>query len=244
VTQDGPGLRRVRDGAPVRPAADLTRQGAVVGVQLNPNLFLRELASGTTTMAESPLETDGTGLGEPVAFQLGANGRGYVVAVVTDRLRDRQSAFLTVDPATGRLARPLGRSFQTFGRRITTFASLGSVPDDERAPKVSVRVPKRVSASALLRRRVPLRVRSSEAGQITVSLRVAGKSAGFGFATRDTPGAFSLTNFEVSGRDRDRVRGSVRLGQPVRATGRARGGWREITTDTGETGWVRRGVVG
>ena len=172
-------------------------------------MCLRELASGTTTMAESPLETDGTGLGEPVAFQFGANGRGYVVAVAADRLRDRQSAFLAIDPSTGRLARPLGRSFQTFGRRITTFASLGSVPDDKRAPKVSVRVPKRVSASALFRRRVPLRVHSSEAGQITVSLRVAGKSAGFGFATRDTPGAFSLTNFEVSGRDRDRVRSGV-----------------------------------
>jgi hypothetical protein len=38
--------------------------------------------------------------------------------------------------------------------------------------------------------------------------------------------------------------GSVRLGQPVRTTGRTRDGWREIVTDTGETGWVRDSVVG
>ena len=98
ATSDGPGLRRERDGAPVRPAADLTPQGALFGVQLNPAVYLRELARGTTTMAESPLETPTEfGLGEPVAFQLGANGRGYVVAVLTDRQRDRQSALLTID---------------------------------------------------------------------------------------------------------------------------------------------------
>ena len=69
ATTDGPGLRRARDSAPVRPAADLTLQGALFGVQLNPAVYLRELARGTTTMAESPLETPTEfGLGEPVAF--------------------------------------------------------------------------------------------------------------------------------------------------------------------------------
>jgi RNA polymerase sigma factor (sigma-70 family) len=38
--------------------------------------------------------------------------------------------------------------------------------------------------------------------------------------------------------------GSVRLGQPVRASGDPRDGWRKVTTDTGETGWVRVHVVG
>ena len=137
-----------------------------------------------------------------------------MVAVATDRLRDRQSAFLTIDPSTGRLARPLGRSFQTFGRRITTFASLGACPTTAGAEGQRPD-PGRVSASALLRRRVPLRVRSSEAGQITVSLRVAGRSAGFGFATRDTPGDF--TPHELPGlrprppRVRDAVGGRVQI---------------------------------
>jgi hypothetical protein len=52
-------------------------------------------------------------------------------------------------------------------------------------------------------------VRSNEAGQITMSLRVHGKSAGFGFATRDTPGAFDVTNFGAVGKERDRLRSAV-----------------------------------
>jgi RNA polymerase sigma factor (sigma-70 family) len=38
--------------------------------------------------------------------------------------------------------------------------------------------------------------------------------------------------------------GSVRLGQPVRTTGSGSRGWRRVTTDTGETGWVRASVIG
>jgi len=38
--------------------------------------------------------------------------------------------------------------------------------------------------------------------------------------------------------------GSVGLGQPVRASGDRRDGWRKVTTDTGETGWVHAGMVG
>jgi hypothetical protein len=210
ATQDGPGLRRARDGSAVRPAADLTPQGAIFGVQLNPAVYLRELARGTTTMAESPLQTPTSiGLGEPVAFQLGEDGRAYVVTVVTDRQRDRQSAFLIIDSSTGRFAPPLGRAFQAFGRRITTFAALGEVPADHAKPKVRVTVPRRLSARALVDHEMPVRVRSSEAGQVTVSLRIGSRSAGFGFATRDTPGAFALTNFGLTGGERRRVRGAI-----------------------------------
>jgi Domain of unknown function (DUF4394) len=210
ATTDGPGLRRERDGAPVRPAADLTPDGAVVGVQLNPRVLLRELASGTTTMAELPLQTPSDiGLGEPLAFQLGSDGRGYVVAVDTDRQRDRQSVLIVVDPSTGRYAVPAGVAFQTFGRRMTTFADLGSVPDDKTAPRLHVRLPRRLSARALIHHRFPIKVRGNEAGQITVRLLVKGKGAGFGFATRDTPGAFDLTNFGVGGSERRHLRSGI-----------------------------------
>jgi Domain of unknown function (DUF4394) len=221
ATADGPGLRRARDGAPVRPAADLTPQGALFGVQLDPDVYLRELARGTTTMAESPLqEPPDVELAEPVAFQLGDDGLGYVVAVDANRRRDRQSVFLTIDPATGRFAPPLGRAVQSFGRRLTTFADLGQVPDDRTAPRIRVKLPRRLSARALLRHRIPLRVRSSEAGQVTVSLRVAGKSAGFGFDTRDTPGEFGFENFRVVGKERTLLRGGVggRVQVVIRAT--------------------------
>jgi Domain of unknown function (DUF4394) len=206
ATQDGPGLRRERDGAPVRPAADLTPQGALFGVELGPPVYLRELASGTTTMAESPLQTPtDIGVGEPIAFQLGSHGRGYVLAVLTDKQRDRQSAFLVIDSATGRFAAPLGRAFSSFGRRISAFAALGEVPDDRRKPKARIGLRSTVRASVLFNRQIPLLVRSDEAGQVTVSLRVRGRAAGFGFATRDTPGLFQFTNFQLTRREIGRI---------------------------------------
>ena len=49
----------------------------------------------------------------------------------------------------------------------------------------------------------------------------------------------AVTRAELLARPGGAAVGSVRLGQPVRATGRERDGWREIVTDTGEQGWVR-----
>ncbi len=210
ATSDGPGLRRESDGTPLRPAADLTPQGALFGVQLNPALYVRELAPGTTTMAVSPLETPSEfGLGEPAAFQLGDDGKAYVVAVLSDRQRDRQSAFLTIDPATGRFAAPRALGFRSFGRRLTTFTSVGEVPDDHKAPKVRVSTLRRISVRALIDHRVPLKVRSSEAGQVTASLRIGGRSIGFGFDSRDTPGTFEVSNFGLTSRERRRIRADV-----------------------------------
>ena len=161
-------------------------------------------------MAQSPLQTPTSlGLGEPVSFSLGDDGRGYVVAVLADRRRDRQSALLIIDPATGRFAPPAALAFQSFGRRLTTFTAIGAVARDRTKPAIRVRVPRRMSVPALLHHRLPLRVRSNEAGQVTVSLRVGGKSSGFGFATRDTPGAFAFSSFDVVGRERRRLRQAV-----------------------------------
>jgi uncharacterized protein DUF4394 len=210
ATTDGPGLRRERDGAQVRPAADMTPDGSIVGVQLNPDVLLRELARGTTTMAQLPLATPpDIPLGEPVAFQLGSDGNGYVVAVATDRQRDRQSILLAVNPSTGNRVGSLSRSLQFFGRRLTTFAALGPAVPDRTRPRVHVTLPKRISASALLDRRLPLLVRSNEAGQVTASMEVGGKLAGFTFETRDTPGVFRFTHFALAKRDRRRIRAGV-----------------------------------
>jgi len=215
ATADGPGLRRERDGTPVRPAADATPDGALVGVQLNPGVLLRELASGLTTMAEMPLELPmQLGLGEPVAFQLGSDGRGYVVAVAADRQRDRQSVFLVFDTSTGKPPPPRRLAVQIFGRRLTTFAALGAVRADRTPPRVQARLGRTVSARNLLRNQIPLLVRSSEAGQVTLSLRVGGESVGFTFATRDTPGRFAFTNFLLARRDVAVVRRGI--GRTVR----------------------------
>jgi hypothetical protein len=210
ATENGPGLRRARDGAPVRPAADATPDGALVGIQLNPGVLLRELASNTTTMAEMPLaDQDGIGLGEPASFQLGEDGRGYAITVAVDRRRSRQSTFLAGDPSTGRPAPPVGLAFRTFARRLNTFTALGRVSADTARPRARVGVPRNISARVLLRNRIPLLVRSNEAGQVTASLRVGGQRVGFTFANRDTPGLFQFTNFVLGRRDAAIVRRGI-----------------------------------
>jgi hypothetical protein len=89
----------------------------------------------------------------------------------------------------------------------------------------------------------------AKTGQVTLLCKapdpsgsiVAGKGAG---AASGTPLKVVVTRAELFKRPNGAAVGSVRLGQPVRATGRDRDGWRQIVTDTGETGWVRAKVVG
>jgi uncharacterized protein YgiM (DUF1202 family) len=64
---------------------------------------------------------------------------------------------------------------------------------------------------------------------------VAGTGAG---AASGRPLKVVVTRAELYQRPNGAAVGSVRLGQPVRVTGRRRDGWVEIVTDTGETGWV------
>ena len=88
----------------------------------------------------------------------------------------------------------------------------------------------------------------AKTGQVTLLCKapdpsgsiVAGSGAS---AASGTPMKVVVTRAELFARPRGAAVGSVRLGQPVRATGRARDGWREIVTDTGENGWVRAKVV-
>jgi RNA polymerase sigma factor (sigma-70 family) len=53
-----------------------------------------------------------------------------------------------------------------------------------------------------------------------------------------------VTRAELFRRPGGAAVGSVRLGQPVRTSGNAQDGWRRVTTDTGEKGWLRARVVG
>lgn len=207
-TEPGPGLRRAGDGAPVRPTADAAPDGRLVGVQLGPESLLRETAPGastlTTTRLQLPPPPGTPRFGEPIAFQLGSDGRGYVVAVLSDRRRFRQSTLFTLDPATGKLDTVNDRYLRLrfFGRRLTTFASLGHVPDDRTAPRVRVSVRSRVSVAGLLRGLLPVRVRVSEGGFMTIRVRVGGRFVGNGFGTRDTPGTVPVREFSVNGKDR------------------------------------------
>ena len=211
LTTVGPGLRRERDGAQLRPAADMTPDGSLVGVQINPDVLVRELASGTTTMAQLPLATpERIPLGEPLSFTLGSDGDGYMIAVATEMQRDRQSVLTVINPSTGGRAGVVNRSVQFFGRRITAFTALGQVAPDRTPPRTRILLPLRVSARTLLSQRVlPLRVNTNEAAQVTASMEVRGRSAGFTFETRDTPGRFHFTHFAFTRREKAAIRGGV-----------------------------------
>lgn len=213
-TEPGPGLRRVDDGAPVRPAADMAPAGQLVGVQLGPETLLRETAPGASTLAATRLAMPPASprLGEPIAFQLGADGRGYVLAVLSDRRRFRQSSLFTLDPTTGKLdlVRDRFLRLRFFGRRLTTFASLGSVPDDRTAPRARVTVRSRMSVRGLLHRFLPVRVTVSEGAFVTVRLNLGRRFVGQAFGSRDTPGTVRLHEFRVTGKERrDRLRRAV-----------------------------------
>ena len=144
----------------------MTPDGSLVGVQINPDVLVRELASGTTTMAQLPLATpERIPLGEPLSFSLGSDGDGYMIAVATELQRDRQSVLTVIDPSTGGRAGVVNRSVQFFGRRITAFTALGQVAPDRTPPRTRFLLPLRVSARALLSQRLlPLRVNTNEAG--------------------------------------------------------------------------------
>jgi len=211
VTTDGPGLRRERDGAPLRPAADMTREGSLVGVQINPDVLLREVVAGSTTMAQMTLATPPEiRLGEPLSFTLGSDGNGYVIAVATEMTRDRQSVMTVINPSTGGRGGVASRSVQFFGRRISAFTALGQVAPDRTPPRSRIVLPRQISARALLgQRSLPLRVDANEAAQVTASMEVRGRSAGFTFETRDTPGRFRFTHFAFTRRERAAIRGGV-----------------------------------
>jgi len=221
-THPGPGLKRADTGAPLRPAVDATEFGLLVGAQLGPLTLFRETAFGASTMTAHPVERRETDprLSEPIGFQLGTDGNGYVLAVLADRQRVRQSVLLPIDPATGK---PLSASrrppLRFLPRRLTTFASIGRVREDHTPTEAQVRLPRSVTTRALFAGRLPLQVRASEACQVTVSLRIGGRRIGFGFGTRDTPGTIhflnrSMANFSVAARDRAYVRRYV--GQRIR----------------------------
>jgi hypothetical protein len=162
-------------------------------------------------MAQLPLQTPREiRLGEPLGFTLGSDGAGYVIAVATEVTRDRQSVLTVIDPSTGERAGVANRSVQFFGRRIAACTALGQVAPDRTPARARIALPRQVSARALLRRRVlPLRVISNEAGQVTASMEVRGRSAGFTFETRDTPGRFHFTHFTFSRREKATIRGGV-----------------------------------
>jgi len=84
----------------------------------------------------------------------------------------------------------------------------------------------------------------AKTGQVTLLCKAPDPSGsivagGGASAASGTPMKVIVARADLLQRPGGAAVGSVRLGQPVRTTGRMRNGWLEIVTDTGERGWVR-----
>ena len=195
AAQRGPGLTRADDGATARPAADVAADGRLVGVQLGPATFLRETAPGSSVMEAGRLSlglSSEAPLAEPLGFQIGVDGLGYVLGAGGGNIRLRQSLLMIVDPATGAVVRGPRGTTSFISRRIEAFAALGRVADDRTPPRVTLRLPRTIAVRTLLARDLPLSLRSDEAAQVTVSLWLGGRQVGFGLTGRDTPGVLTV----------------------------------------------------
>jgi hypothetical protein len=209
VETPGPGLRTA-EGTPLRPAVTMGAEDRLVGVDLVRATVVRENDPATGTSTTVPLvrrRQGAPGAGEPSSMALGTDGRGYVSATLGARGRVRQSQLLSVDLATGQVR----EATSYFLRRIDAIAALGEVADDRTPPRTSITVPRRMSVRRLAANgRLPITVRSNEAGQAIFSLRVGEDDRiGFGFTSRDTPGAFQQISLFVNARDRTLLRRSV-----------------------------------
>ena len=212
ATQPGPGLTRVDNGASVRPAATVAADGRLVGVQLGPATFLRETAPGSSAMDAGRLSLglpSDLPLAEPVGFQIGADGLGYVLGAAGGSARLRQSLMKVIDPATRAVAGGRRGTTFYFRRRVGAFAALGRVADDRTPPRVSLFLARTISVRTLLAGNIPVSLRSDEAAQVTVSLRLRDE-VGFGSTERDTPGLLAFDDSVlVSARGRAALRHAV-----------------------------------
>lgn len=213
TVQDGPGLR-LEDGTPIRPAVDLAADGRLVGVDLGRELVVRETAPGSGVMAAQALQgmrsLDPGRIGEPIAFALGADGRGRLTATLVDRARTRQSVTVEIDPASGRASPRLA----FFLRRVDAFAPLRLVAEDDAAPRARIRVPGTLSVRELLAtRRLRVSVGMPEAGQVLTSLRTSRRAGsrpvGFSLATVDLPSTIRTQQLFVNRRDRRILRRAI-----------------------------------
>jgi hypothetical protein len=208
---DGPGLRRADNGAVIQPAVDLATDGTLVGAQLAPLTLFRETAPNAATMTPIPVEERqfDPKVGEPIGFQIGSDGRGYILAVLSDRQRLRQSLIVMVDLATGeQLPKRRTTSYTTLPSRLTTFASIGRVRADRTPPIVRASLARHVSVRGLFRHRVPLRVLCTESCQVTARAESGGRRIGSALGFTSMPG-FMRIDFFVSNRERDHLRASV-----------------------------------
>jgi hypothetical protein len=168
VVADAPAVANV--------VADLGTDGVLRGVDPASNSIVTLDGAGEHTIASLGATTTHS----PTAVTTAADGALWITTGLSPRLRPpKQSSLLRFDPKTGKLRAVDSYLFE----QLDALAATGTVPDDTKAPKVSVHIPRQSVKSALKRRGYIAEITTSEPGQTVMSARVGSSYRAFGFAT-------------------------------------------------------------
>lgn len=199
ATAVGGGMRRT-DGTTTYAAVDRRGStGALVGVDIARGELVEEVlpppAAAWSALAARPLDlTHAPELSEPSAFTVDSTGAGWVLAAASaQRTKARNSVLQRVDLTTS----TAGSYPKLLMRRMRTFAAVGPVADDTRAPRLSVRLPPKLPVRALLASRLPLRASVSEGALVNVEVRLGNVVLAEGAASTDVAGRVVFPTFFV-----------------------------------------------
>ncbi len=172
VTADAPAAAKV--------VADLGADGVLRGVDPASNSVVTLDGTGEHVVAS----LDGHLTGERAQFPTAVTTAPAGVLWITTGLPPhpngpRQSRLMRFDPQIGQV-RPVD-SF--LFQQLDALAAVGTVPDDTKAPTVSVHIPRPSLKSALKRHGYLAEITTSEPGQTVMSARVGSSYRAFGFAT-------------------------------------------------------------
>ena len=168
----------VADAPAVAPnvVADRGADGVLRGVDPASNSIVAVDGTGEHVVAS----LGATKTHSPTAVTTAADGALWITTGLDPRPRGyKQSHLLRFDPKTGQV-----RAINTYlFRQLDALAATGTTPDDTKAPKVSVHIPRQSLKSALKRHGYLAEITTSEPGQTVMSARVGTSYRAFGFAT-------------------------------------------------------------
>jgi len=167
ITADAPAAASV--------VVDAGADGTLRGIDPASNAVVSLDAAGEHALAPLGLSTHA-----PDAVTTAADGALWISTALAPRARgEEQSRLLRFDPKTGQLRSQDSFLFQ----QLDAIAATGTAPDDTRAPKVSVHIPRQTLKDALRHRGYVAEVTTSEPGQTVMSARVGSSYRAFGFST-------------------------------------------------------------
>jgi hypothetical protein len=200
LTADAPAAANV--------AADLGADGVLRGVDPAADSIVTLDGTGEHVVASLDSHLTGERVQFPTAVTTAPDGALWVTTGLRPHPHaPRQSRLLRFDPKTGQL-RPVD-SF--LFQQLDALAATGTTPDDTKAPKVSIHIPRQSVKSALKHHGYIAEITTSEPGQTVMSARVGSNVRAFGFATALHGGKLRVLAFSNQSRIRATAGHRVRL---------------------------------